>query len=137
MGARTGSLSLVLASGQVQRVLVEAGSTLIVSEGRGLLRYPFTPLAEQLVSVEVSLVAEEVRSLPDGGWIDLVAMEAATFLILSPENAGLLARLGKALAGAIAMAGVRCRSNAGQAAVGPRVRNEAVAPSLRGRSSTA
>lgn len=137
MAERTGSLSLVLASGQVQRVLVEAGSMLIVSEGKGLLRYPFTPLAEQLVSVEVSLETEEVRSLPDGGWIDLVAVEAATFLILSPDNSGLLARLGKRLAGVIAMAGGRCRVTGSKAAVGRTRRNETAAPSLSERSSTA
>ena len=137
MGARSGSLSLVLASGQVQRVLVEAGSTLIVSEGALRLRYPFALLAEQLVAVEVSLAAEEVCCLTDGGWVDLIAEESAAFLILSPDNSGLLARLGKRLAGVIAMAGGRCRVTGSKAAVGRTRRNETVAPSLSERSSTA
>jgi len=105
MGARTGSLSLLLASGQVQRVLVEAGSMLVVGNGTLRVCFPFATLAERLVAVEAPLAAEEACCLEAGGWIELLALEAAEVLILSPENTSLWRRLGRYLERSLARAG--------------------------------
>ncbi|MFO1345672.1 MAG: hypothetical protein U1E85_05180 [Rhodocyclaceae bacterium] len=105
MGARTGSLSLLLASGQVQRVLVEAGSMLVVGKGTLRVCFPFATLAERLVAVEAPLAAEEACCLEAGGWIELLALEAAEVLILSPENTSLWRRLGRYLERSLARAG--------------------------------
>lgn len=104
MAANAGSLSLVLASGQVQRVLVEAGSMLVVGKGALRVCFPFASLAERLVAVEAALAAEEACCLEAGGWIELLALEAAEVLILSPENTSLWRRLGRYLERSVARA---------------------------------
>ena len=104
MAANAGSLSLVLASGQVQRVLVEAGSMLVVVEGALRIRFPFASLAERLVALEAPLAAEEACCLEEGGWIELLALEAAEVLILSPQNTSLWRRLGRYLERSLARA---------------------------------
>ena len=99
MDARQGcsSMTLELAAGQVQRVLVEAGSMLVVTQGVVTVRFPFTWLAEHVVARSVPLSAEAAYRLVDGGWVDLVAERGAEVVILPPDGAGLRARVGKLL----------------------------------------
>lgn len=100
MDARQGcsSMTLELAAGQVQRVLVEAGSMLVVTQGMVTVRFPFAWLAENVVARSVPVSADAVYRLEDGGWVDLVAERGAEAVILPPEGAGLWARVGKLLA---------------------------------------
>lgn len=99
MDARQGCspMTLALAAGQVQRVLVEAGSTLVVTRGAVTLHFPFAWLAENVVARSVPLSAEAAYRLEDGGWVDLVAERGAEAVILPPEGAGLWARVGELL----------------------------------------
>jgi hypothetical protein len=91
-------MTLALAAGQVQRVLVEAGSTLVVTQGSVTLRFPFAWLAGNVLARELPLLAEAAYPLEDGGWVDLVAVGRAEAVILPPESAGLWARIGQVLA---------------------------------------
>lgn len=91
-------MTLALAAGQVQRVLVEAGSTLVVTQGTMRLRFPFAWLAGKVVARELPLLAEATYPLEDGGWVDLEAAGGAEAVILPPESAGLWAKLGQVLA---------------------------------------
>lgn len=91
-------MTLALAAGQVQRVLVEAGSTLLVTQGTLTLRLPFAWLAGKVVVRELPLLAETTYPLEDGGWVDLEAVGRAEAVILPPESAGPWAKIGQMLA---------------------------------------
>lgn len=118
-------------------MLVEAGSTLVVSEGALRLRYPFASLAERLVAVEVPLGAEEACCLQESGWIELVVTKSTKVLILSPESAGLLVQGRRYLERVIATVGRRCSSgDAGDDARHPEP-GAGAEPSLPERSSMA
>lgn len=95
MGTGYGSapLALSLVRGQVQRVLVEAGSSVIVLEGALTLRFPFAWLAEHAVAPVLALGESEALSLSSGGWIDLHAADGAEVLILAPASQPLWQRL--------------------------------------------
>lgn len=99
MGARYGNspMPLVLAAGQVQRVLVEGGSTLVIMQGVLTVRYPFAWLAQNIVALEARLAAEGAHCFREGGWVDLVASRDVEAMILPPETAGLWAALGRYL----------------------------------------
>lgn len=92
------SMRLALAAGQVQRVLVEAGSTLVVTQGEVRLRFPFAWIADCVVAREISLCAEAALCLEAGGWVDLEAKGGVEMLVLQPEKAGLWASVGRILA---------------------------------------
>lgn len=87
MGTGYGSapLALSLERGQVQRVLVEAGSSVLVVEGAAVLRFPFVWLAEHVVARHLPLEGNAVHRLEAGGWIELAAIGACELLILPPE----------------------------------------------------
>lgn len=97
MDARCGNspMNLVLAAGQVQRVLVEAGSMLVVTEGVLSVRFPFRCLADNLVALEAQLRAEEAHQLQDGGWVDLVALVRVQAMILPPKSSVLWEQVGR------------------------------------------
>lgn len=96
MNARLGCspMPLALAAGQVQRVLVDAGSMLVVTQGALTVRFPFAWLAGNVVSRELALYAEAAHRLEDGGWIDLMAEGEAEAVILAPDSEGLWVRAG-------------------------------------------
>lgn len=91
-------VSLTLARGELNRVLVESGTTLLVVSGSLLVRGPIRWLAESVVAPEARLGAEQTLVFCEGGWIDVVAGENLEVLLLRPEAAGLwqgLRRLGQ------------------------------------------
>jgi len=95
MIARQGCAPLVLqlVAGQVQRVLVEAGSTIVVMQGVLTIRFPFAWLAENVVARELSVCAEAVHCLEQGGWIDLMAEGGVEAVVLPPDGTGRWAHL--------------------------------------------
>ncbi|HEX5804382.1 MAG TPA: hypothetical protein VFY24_15300 [Azospira sp.] len=99
MNARQGSapLALRLGAGQAQRVLVEAGSVIVVTQGALSIRFPFAWLAENVVARECPVRTDEAYCLEQGGWIDLVADGSVEALVLPPDGAGLWARVGQRL----------------------------------------
>lgn len=100
MGARQGCspVTMALAAGQAQRLLVEAGSILVVTQGALTVRFPFVWLAEKVVARELSVRAEEAHCFQEGGWIDLLALGSVEALLLPPDDIGLWARAGQCLA---------------------------------------
>lgn len=104
MDARLGCspMTLTLAAGQVQRVLVDAGSMLVVAQGVLTVRFPFAWLAGSVVSRELALRAEAAHRLEDGGWIDLVAEGDAVAVLLAPDTEGLWVRAGAVVERALA-----------------------------------
>lgn len=79
-------MRLALGKGDTRRVLVEAGTTVLVLEGSASVRGPLQWLAETPVAPEQGLGSEQALTLESGGWIDLTAAEAAELLVLPPQG---------------------------------------------------
>lgn len=79
-------MRLALGKGESRRVLVEAGTTVLVLEGSASVRGPLLWLAEMPVAAEQRLGSEQALTLESGGWIDLTATEAAELLVLPPQG---------------------------------------------------
>ena len=79
-------MRLALGKGEARRVLVEAGTTVLVLEGRVSVRGPLQWLAETPVALEQRLGSEQALTLEGGGWIDLMASEAAELLVLPTQG---------------------------------------------------
>lgn len=79
-------MRLALGKGDARRVLVEAGTTVLVLQGSASVRGPLQWLAETPVAAEQRLGSEQVLTLESGGWIDLTATEAAELLMLPPQG---------------------------------------------------
>lgn len=79
-------MRLVLGKGDTHRVLVEAGTTVLVLEGSASVRGPLQWLAETPVAPEQRVGSEQALTLESGGWIDLMAFEAAELLVLPPQG---------------------------------------------------
>ncbi len=90
-------MRLALGKGEVRRVLVEAGTTVLVLEGRVSVRGPLQWLAETPVAPEQRLGSEQALTLENGGWIDLTAAEAAELLVLPPQGLQILQRVAQGL----------------------------------------
>jgi hypothetical protein len=91
-------VSLTLARGELNRVLVESGTTLLVVSGSLLVRGPIRWLAESVVAPEARLGAEQTLVFGEGGWIDLVARQDLALLLVQPGATGIwqgLRRLGR------------------------------------------
>ena len=114
MGARTGSspMVLMLAAGCVQRVLVEAGSSIVLTQGVVTVSFPYAWMAERVVAREALVRAEEIHCLEEGGWIDLLAASDAEAVILSPDQ-GLWERMGRCVARMLSAAQTERRPSRG------------------------
>lgn len=88
---------LMLAAGCVQRVLVEAGSSIVLTQGVVTVSFPYAWMAERVVAREALVRAEEIHCLEEGGWIDLLAASDVEAVILPPGQ-GLWERLGRCVA---------------------------------------
>lgn len=90
-------MRLALGKGDARRVLVEAGTTVLVLEGSANVRGPLQWLAETPVAPEQPLGLEQVLTLEGGGWIDLMAAEAAELLVLPPQGLQVWRRVARGL----------------------------------------
>ena len=90
-------MRLALGKGEARRVLVEAGTTVLVLEGSASVRGPLQWLAETPVALEQRLGSEQALTLESGGWIDLTAAEAAEFLVLPPQGLQVWRRVARGL----------------------------------------
>lgn len=88
-------MRLALGKGEARRVLVEAGTTVLVLEGSARVRGPLQWLAETPVALEQRLGSEQVLTLESGGWIDLMPVEAAELLVLPPEEVHIWQRVAR------------------------------------------
>jgi hypothetical protein len=79
-------MRLAFGKGDTRRVLVEAGTTVLVLQGSASVRGPLQWLAETPVAPEQRLGVEQALTLEGGGWIDLMATEAAELLMLPPQG---------------------------------------------------
>lgn len=79
-------MRLVLGKGESRRVLVEAGTKVLIVSGDLALRGPLVWLAENIVAPEQRLRPEQSQVIEAGGWIDLTAVEAAELVVLPPEG---------------------------------------------------
>lgn len=73
---------LTLARGETRRVLVEAGTTVLVVSGCLVLRGPLQWLAETIQAPEQHLGPEQALELASGGWVDLLAGKGAQVVLL-------------------------------------------------------
>jgi hypothetical protein len=90
-------MRLALGKGDTRRVLVEAGTTVLVLQGSASVRGPLQWLAETPVAPEQRLGAEQALTLEGGGWIDLTATEAAELLVLPPQGPQVWQRVAQGL----------------------------------------
>ena len=79
-------MRLALGKGESRRVLVEAGTTVLIVAGDLALRGPLVWLAENIVAPEQRLRPEQSQVIETGGWIDLTAVEAAELVVMPPEE---------------------------------------------------
>lgn len=79
-------MRLALGKGDSRRVLVEAGTTVLALDGTLTVRGPLVWLAESPVAPEQRLGSEQALALENGGWIDLMAVEASELLVLPPDG---------------------------------------------------
>jgi len=77
---------LTLARGETRRVLIEAGTMVLVISGSLVLRGPLEWLAETMVAQEQRLGQEQMLALRTGGWIDLLTGDGAQVLLLAGER---------------------------------------------------
>jgi hypothetical protein len=73
---------LTLARGETRRVLVEAGTVVLVISGSLVLRGPLQWLAETIVAPEQRLGPEQGLALASGGWVDLLAGDGVQVVLL-------------------------------------------------------
>ena len=90
-------MRLALGKGDTRRVLVEAGTTVLVLRGSASVRGPLKWLAETPVALEQRLGSEQALTLEGGGWIDLTATEAAELLVLPSQGLQIWQRLVRGL----------------------------------------
>ncbi len=79
-------MRLALGKGEARRVLVEAGTTVLLVAGDLVLRGPLVWLAENVVAPEQCLRPEQSLVIEAGGWIDLTAVEAAELVVMPPDD---------------------------------------------------
>ncbi len=79
-------MRLALGKGDTRRVLVEAGTTVMLVSGDLALRGPLVWLAENIVVPEQRLRPEQSQVIEAGGWIDLTAVEAAELVVMPPDG---------------------------------------------------
>jgi len=79
-------MRLALGKGEARRVLVEAGTKVLLLGGNASVRGPLQWLAETAMAPEQRLGVEQALTLENGGWIDLTATEAAELLVLPPQG---------------------------------------------------
>lgn len=75
-----------LRTGEVLRLYLERGATLIVTGGGLQVRSAPQWLAEQALRLEWRLGAGEAKVLDDSGWFELTAAGDAGLLVLRPQS---------------------------------------------------
>lgn len=75
-----------LRAGEVLRLSLEQGATLVVAGGCLQVRSAPQWLAEQTLRMEWRLDAGEVQALADSGWFELTAAGDVELLILRPQS---------------------------------------------------
>lgn len=73
---------LTLARGETRRVLLEAGTLVLVVSGSLVLRGPLQWLAETILAAEQRLGPEQALEMATGGWVDLLAGDGAQLVLL-------------------------------------------------------
>lgn len=89
---------VTLADRETRQILVDAGSTLLVADGRLHLRPPVVWLAETMRRPDQRLDAEQTWVAESAGWIDLRADGGAQVLIVAPGCQPLWRKIGRCLA---------------------------------------
>lgn len=92
-------LKLVLGKGESQRVLVDAGTTVLVVSGRLVLRGPLLWLAETVIAPEQGLCPEQSLVIGDGGWVDLLTGDGVEVMLIPPGNGLFWRRVERCLTG--------------------------------------
>lgn len=73
---------LILARGETRRVLLEAGTLVLVVSGSLVLRGPLQWLVETILAPEQRLGPEQVLELASDGWVDLLTGDGAQLVLL-------------------------------------------------------
>jgi hypothetical protein len=73
---------LTLARGETRRLLMEAGTTVLVFSGSLVLRGPLEWLAETILAPEQRIYEEQELELATGGWVDLLTRDGAQVVLL-------------------------------------------------------
>lgn len=91
------TMSLALGAGQSQKILVEAGSTVLVVAGRVVLRGTLLWLAENMVVSEQVCETEQAWVAETTGWVEIAAQCSTQIVVIPPDAVSLWSRVGRCL----------------------------------------
>lgn len=91
------TMSLALQPGESRQLLLEAGCTVLVLEGKLRLRSPAAWLAEQVLIAERTVVAESAWCAEVDGWLEMSALEASRLVVLGADSLSLWRQVGRCL----------------------------------------
>lgn len=91
------TLRLTLCKGESRQLLLEAGSLILLLEGRAELQGALEWLAETTLRPKLSLSPEEAHRLENGGWIAINASRAAEIVVIPPDDTSFWLRVGRCL----------------------------------------
>lgn len=92
-----GTMRLALQQGETCKVVLEAGSTVLLLSGRAQLRMPPAWMAETTVHRACLLFAEEAWVAESSGSLDLLAIEELVAVILPAHGVSFWRRVGRCL----------------------------------------
>lgn len=108
------TLALSLAAGEIRQLLLEAGSTVLVMDGRLSGREPPVWLAESVLTRKHELTAEEAWVVPCTGWVEFSADTDVVAVVIAPERAAFWSQVGLRLARLFGQAGKPRSSSSAQ-----------------------
>ena len=92
------TIPLSLGAGETRRLLLEAGSTVLVLSGQMVWRDPPVWVAESVVANAQSLGPEEARVVESSSWVEFSAQQAVQAVIIAPDGVAFWAQVGHCLA---------------------------------------
>lgn len=91
------TMTLALQRGESRQLMLAAGCTLLVLEGRLRVRSPAAWLAGQVLIDERTVVAETTWRAEDEGWLEVSALAASRLVVLGADSIPLWRQVGRCL----------------------------------------
>lgn len=91
------TMTLALQAGESRQLMLAAGCTVLVLEGRLRLRSPAAWVAEQVLIEERTVVAESSWCVENEGWLEVSALAASRLVVLGADSIPLWRQVGRCL----------------------------------------
>lgn len=92
------TIPLSLGAGETRRLLLEAGSTVLVLSGQLVWRDPPAWVAESIIANAQLLGSEEARVVERSGWVEFSARRTVLAVIIAPDAVAFWSQVGCCLA---------------------------------------